>query len=459
MLRAFISQRIPTLVTRLRSPVALSGLRQDRRAGNFTSATNAPDLAPPLAVEPHVLNVDKSSTDSSPTVTQSSFADVLKEMVDSDPRPQNSERWPRPALPRFDASVDLATLMFGVTQDGNSVCVRVNEGTASGSETKISGMSWLKVSATRYISVSELDRHSHCQLELAAEWADIEIHSFEEATPPPPLRVLSFDIECLGREGTFPTPEVDPVIQIGNVVSIHGSPAPPTIRNVFTLGTCSPIPGAHVISHNAETTMLQNWSDFVREVDPDVIIGYNIAGFDLPYLLARAKTLEVPRFPFLGRLKEMETASARTIKYTIREHARSWEDIPVLGRLQLDLMQYVRCETDQRAISLNAVAKRFLAEKKEDIHFTAIAGLQTGSADTRQQLAVYCLKDAYLPQRLLEVLGCVEKYTAVVQEKRIQFNSILPDHKPVQTTGSEIPPPPRTADSQIPVQSIDTVPN
>jgi len=39
--------------------------------------------------------------------------------------------------------------------------------------------------------------------------------------------------------------------------------------------------------------LLQAWSDFVNEVDPDVVIGYNIAGFDFPYLLDRAKALKL----------------------------------------------------------------------------------------------------------------------------------------------------------------------
>jgi len=49
--------------------------------------------------------------------------------------------------------------------------------------------------------------------------------------------------------------------------------------------------------------MLQQWRDFVEEVDPDVIIGYNIANFDLPYLLDRAKALKAHQFPYLGRLR------------------------------------------------------------------------------------------------------------------------------------------------------------
>jgi DNA polymerase delta subunit 1 len=61
--------------------------------------------------------------------------------------------------------------------------------------------------------------------------------------------------------------------------------------------------GAQVLSFNDEARLLQEWSDFIEEVDPDVIIGYNIANFDFPYLMDRAKILKVTKFPLLGRLK------------------------------------------------------------------------------------------------------------------------------------------------------------
>lgn len=137
-----------------------------------------------------------------------------------------------------------------------------------------------------------------------------------------PLRVLSFDIECAGRKGIFPEANVDPVIQIANMVTRQGisrlcnskfvrhsrkiyfaGESKPFIRNIFTLNTCSHIVGSQVLSHDDERDMLQAWCDFVNEVDPDVVIGYNIANFDLPYLLDRAKALKVDTFPYFGRIK------------------------------------------------------------------------------------------------------------------------------------------------------------
>lgn len=74
------------------------------------------------------------------------------------------------------------------------------------------------------------------------------------------------------------------------------------MRNVFTLNTCAHIVGSQVLEFKDERTLLLEWRKFVEKVDPDMIIGYNISNFDLPYLLDRAKALKIPDFAFLGRM-------------------------------------------------------------------------------------------------------------------------------------------------------------
>jgi len=64
------------------------------------------------------------------------------------------------------------------------------------------------------------------------------------------------------------------------------------------------------------------------------------------------------------------------------------------------------------------VSAHFLNEQKEDVHHSIIADLQHGDPQTRRRLAVYCLKDAYLPQRLLDKLKCVYNYRGSSQSHR-----------------------------------------
>ena len=146
---------------------------------------------------------------------------------------------------------------------------------------------------------------SRCQIEV--DCRPDGIHSYAphgEWLKMAPLRILSFDIECAGRKGVFPDPQIDPVIQIANMVTRQGE-STPFVKNIFTLGSCSHIVGCHVMSFDNEREMLEAWADFVQRVDPDVVIGYNISNFDFPYLLDRAKALRSTSFPFLGREKSM----------------------------------------------------------------------------------------------------------------------------------------------------------
>ena len=163
--------------------------------------------------------------------------------------------------------------------------------------------------------------------QLIAEFILHRAHDFishapnDEWSKIAPLRILSFDIECAGRKGIFPEPQVDPVIQIANMVTTQGEwnmaqscplssdnsfistgDNKPFIRNVFTLNSCSNIVGSQVLSFDDESQLLDAWQKFIVKVDPDVVIGYNTANFDIPYLMDRAKTLKVADFPLLGRM-------------------------------------------------------------------------------------------------------------------------------------------------------------
>ena len=70
-----------------------------------------------------------------------------------------------------------------------------------------------------------------------------------------------------------------------------------TVQVVFTLGTCDPLPDAEVLSFDDEESMLESWRLFVVLTDPDIVTGYNINRFDIPFLLDRAKRLGVKKFP------------------------------------------------------------------------------------------------------------------------------------------------------------------
>lgn len=253
-----------------------------------------------------------------------------------------------------------------------------------------------------------------------------------------PLRVLSFDIECAGRKGIFPEPEIDPVIQIANMVVCQGE-KDPFIRNVFTLNTCAPVVGCDIHSYQKEKDLLQvdkatinvsvsftfveitglvfvsiikffvgysldaqeirvwfrslsqlkeksffftyvlflkAWSDFVNEVDADIITGYNIVNFDFPYLLNRANTLKIDRFSCIGRILGEKSVVSTTTFQSRAYGKRENKVINISGTVQFDLLHVLLRDYKLRSYTLNSVSYHFLKEQKEDVQHSIITDLQ-----------------------------------------------------------------------------------
>ena len=286
-------------------------------------------------------------------------------------------------------------------------------------------MSWVEAPATRYKLIPERDRQSNCQIEAEASYVDLITHKPEgDWAKIAPLRIFSFDIECAGRKGIFPEANVDPVIQIANVVTRYGEKKP-FVRNVFCMDTTSSIVATQVLEFEKEEKMLSEWQKFLVRVDPDIIIGYNIANFDFPYLLDRAKHLKVNGFEYWSRIPTVPSRSKETNFSSKQIGNRDTKATNTNGRLQLDLLQLIQRDHHLRSYTLNSVCAHFLGEQKEDVHYTMITELFNGTPESRRRLALYCLKDAYLPQRLMDKLSCLENYTEMARVTGVPFNMLL----------------------------------
>ena len=61
----------------------------------------------------------------------------------------------------------------------------------------------------------------------------------------------------------------------------------------------------------------------------------------------------------------------------------------------------------------------------QDVHHSVISDLQNGTEETRRRLAVYCLKDAYLPQRLLDKLCIMFNYIEMARVTGVPLSYLL----------------------------------
>ena len=121
----------------------------------------------------------------------------------------------------------------------------------------------------------------------------------------------------------FPKLEGDKCTFIGSTFMKYGE-TDPYFNHCIVLNTCSPMPinNSVVESYSSEKEVLLAWQQLVQRENPDIIIGYNIFGFDYEFMFRRAEENDcVEDFLKLSRNKEevCATKDQETGKYKLEE--------------------------------------------------------------------------------------------------------------------------------------------
>ena len=180
----------------------------------------------------------------------------------------------------------------------------------------------------------------------------------------------------------------DPVIQIGAIVIAAGTQEPLT-RTVFTLKGCDKVKGTEILSFGCEADLLRAFADYIRTHNPDVISGYNIVPFDLPYIFDRAKELGAGVLQSLtdvGRLRRNQMPESD--RYTCWKHIMPmkalrnqrlasaamgdniWRRFDMCGRVQIDQLVVIRKNHNLDSYKLDAVSGHFMFGKVKDVSVT-----------------------------------------------------------------------------------------
>ncbi|MFN7959994.1 MAG: DNA polymerase II [Thermoanaerobaculia bacterium] len=200
----------------------------------------------------------------------------------------------------------------------------------------------------------------------------------------PRLSVLSLDIET------------DPQGRRLLSVAFHG----PEVREVLMIASPSgQVPPAATLLPG-ERELLRATVRRIVELDPDVLTGWNVVGFDLAVLARRAADLQVPFA--IGR-------GAGTLRFQSDRGPRGGQRAVLPGRMVLDGIDLLRgAFVRMEEFSLDFVAREVLGEGK------LISGHDRGEEILRlwredpAHLAEYNLKDARLVSQILERLQLVE---------------------------------------------------
>ena len=246
----------------------------------------------------------------------------------------------------------------------------------------------------------EPDAESTCQVNLwAPNWRLITPLARDDFAP---LRIMSFDIECYSSTGAFPDPKNphDVVFQIGMTTREFG-------REGFLDRKClclKKTAGPDVECFETEKELLKAFERYLVKIDPDIITGWNIFGFDLEFLIVRA-TIHCGLIPVWGRIRGEVAALVEKNLSSSALGNNELKMVPMKGRYVFDLFQDVKREHKLESYSLNNVSKHFLKDQKNDMPVKEIfSRYKDGDPVKLGEVAEYCIKDTELPHALMEKL-------------------------------------------------------
>jgi len=181
----------------------------------------------------------------------------------------------------------------------------------------------------------------------------------------------------------FPNLEGDKVTFIGSTFLKYGEKEP-YLNHCLVLGGCTDVPGAQIECVKTEEDVLINWQKLIQKEDPDVIIGYNIFGFDYEFLFRRAQENNcASEFLKLSRVKnemcaKVDSQNKMSIENTKIVLATGEYDLrfyKTTGRLQIDMYTYFRRDFNLTSYKLDDVAGQYISDsvkhvdhRSDDVH-------------------------------------------------------------------------------------------
>lgn len=288
----------------------------------------------------------------------------------------------------------------------------------------INSCGWIKINKGEYEKTQET--LTRCQYDIKVDYNEINNYETDDIAP---LLVASFDIECTSGDGSFPQ-EIRPsdkIIQIGTTIRKVGEKEC-YIKHIVTLKDCDKIDGVIVESFKTEKKLLKAWAKMIQNVDPDIITGYNIWGFDFKYIFNRIKynklnisLLDIGRslrtipknLLEKNKLNDEEFSKIEKIVFKNKslESAALGQNflyyIETEGRVQIDLYKLVQRDYKLDTYKLDFVAETFMGLNKIDLSPQQLfKNYSDGSIDKITEIAEYCIKDCELCNDLMDKL-CV----------------------------------------------------
>ena len=218
----------------------------------------------------------------------------------------------------------------------------------------------------------------------------------------------------------------DEIIQIGTTVHKYGSEEI-IYKNIISLNTCDAIKDADVISCKTEKQLLLEWRNLMGRLNPDILSGYNIFGFDMEYMWVRAVENRISD-DFLKGLGRNLTRKSDLIVQKLSSSALGDNELKYFdldGIVVIDLLKVMQRDHKLDSYKLDNVAQVFIGDKKDDLKPHEIFKKFKGSSSDRCTIANYCIQDCALVNRILHKLKIMENNIGMANVCLVPLNYLF----------------------------------
>jgi DNA polymerase elongation subunit (family B) len=244
-----------------------------------------------------------------------------------------------------------------------------------------------------------------------------EIYSGKIDYDPRLIRVANLDIE-VGSENGFPEPASasEPITAIGIKLN--------DMMYVFGCGKYdNHRDDVDYRQFRDERSLIESFLQFWREKDPDVITGWNIKGFDIPYLYNRILRLFDEKMA--KRLSPIGVIEQREFTKNSMYGQDKQVDITFGGIATLDYIELYRkfTYTQQESYRLDHIANVELGERKLD--YSEFENLHQLYKLDHQKFIEYNIKDVELVSRLEDKMKLIELAFALAYDAKVNFPDVF----------------------------------
>ena len=230
---------------------------------------------------------------------------------------------------------------------------------------------------------------------------------------PSQIKVANIDIE-VGSENGFPEPESasEPITAISFKISGHfyvfGCGDFVTERDDVTYTKC-----------RDESNLIMSFLDAWETTSPDIVTGWNIQFFDIPYLNNRISRL-------LGDNTAQRLSPFRRVNdRTTTIHNKPQTVFELVGIATLDYLELYKKFTysQQESFSLNHIAYLELGEKKLD--YSEVESLHQLYKTNFQKFIEYNIHDVDLVDRIDAKMQLIDMALALAYDAKVNYNDVF----------------------------------